>query len=150
MEEVGISLIVPEGALRPNEKPLKVVIRPAIGCPLQLPDGYKPASPVYLIEHMESVDFLKNVNVQIQHWVNLTNDGDCKDMGIFSSKLVPSSIKGRTVYNFSKVEGKTTFSPKNSVGSVELSHFCALTIGTASLEETGIIMSIKCFPVTLI
>ena len=133
LEEVGISLIFPEGALQPSEKPLEIVIRPAIGCPLELPDGYAPASPVYFIEHRGSVTFLKNIDVHIQHWVKLTSDSDCKDMAIFTSKSVPNFYEeGRPVYRFSKVQGKAVFSLHNSVGRIEVSRFCALTVGSAS------------------
>ena len=132
LEETGISLVFPEGALQPSEKPLEIVIRPAIGCPLQLPDGYAPASPVYFIEHRGSVTFLKNVDVHIQHWVKLTSDSDCKDMGIFMSKSAPFYDEGRPVYRFSKLQGRAVFSPHNSVGRIELSHFCALAVGSAS------------------
>ena len=81
--------------------------------------------------------FLKTVNVKIKHWVKLNNDSDCESMDIFSSKLVPSSVKGRSVYKFSKVKGSAAFSLNNSVGSVELSHFCALT--TAGPEGAGML-----------
>ena len=83
------------------------------------------------------MDFLKTVNVKIKHWVKLNNDSDCENMDIFSSKLVPSSVEGRSVYKFSKVKGRAVFSLKNSVGAVELSHFCALMDG--SPEGAGII-----------
>ena len=132
LEEIGISLVFPEGALQPSEKPLEIVIHPAIGCPLQLPEGYAPASPVYFIELMGSVTFLKNIDVHIQHWVKLTSDSDCKDMGIFTSKSAPFYDEGRPVYRFSKLQGRAVFSPHNSVGRIELSHFCALTVGSAS------------------
>ena len=139
LEEVGISLIFPEGALNPGEEALKIVIRPAIGCPLQLPDGYEPASPVYFIEHRGNVDFLKTVNVGIKHWVKLNNESDCENMDIFSSKLVPSSVEGRSVYKFSRVKGSASFSLNNSVyiDSVELSHICVLT--TAGPEGAGML-----------
>ena len=141
LEKVGISLIFPEGALKPGEEPLKIVIRPAIGCPHQLPNGYKPASPVYFIEHRGNVNFQKNIIVHIQHWAKLKGDCDCENMDIFSSELVPSSIKGRSVfrsvYKFVKVKGRAFFSPKNSVGTVELSNICAVMSG--SPEGIGIL-----------
>ena len=131
LEDMGISMLVPEGSISSVDKHIYLRIRPCFSGPFQLPPEYEPASPTYLITHSKKINFLKDVTVRIQHYVQLETKDDCEDMAFFSASSNPEYTEGnKPVYTFKKICGANTiFRKGEQVGEIALRHFCLMKKG---------------------
>ena len=136
LEDIGISISIPEKSMRPEEKPLELVIHPCFSGPFELPGDYISASPVFLIHLSRKVKFLKDVTVKIHHHANLQTEEDCEDMVFLSASSTPEYRGSHPVYTFKKIRGaKTVFKPGDQVGEISLRHFCMATVGKRKRGE---------------
>ena len=137
LENVGISIFIPENSLSIEEEFLDLSVHPCFSGPFELPDGYKSASPTYLITHSRRVIFLKDVTVKIHHYACLKREEDCEDMVFLSASSTPVyGESGPPVYVFRRIQGaKGIFKPGDQVGEISLRHFCLLKIGKRKREE---------------
>lgn len=133
-KDVGITVNVPRGAV-PKEKLLDLTMHPCLSGPFQMPEGYKPASPVYLIT--TTLEFSREVKIAIDHFARLQSQDDCDGMAILSASCTPDySSSGRPLYTFTEIKGvKGTFKLGEQVGVVTLQHFCGLTVGRKEVSS---------------
>ncbi len=124
--EIGISFDIPEGAVPPEES-LNLTVWPCIKGPFVLPPGYDLASPVFIVG--PEIKFHKEILLQMAHFVQLQSPDDCQRLTFLSAPPTPQSNKGEEPRYPFKVFKRAMFQVAQSVGSVELSHFCALAIG---------------------
>ena len=137
LEDVGISVFIPENSLSIEEEFLDLSIHPCFSGPFELPDGYKSASPTYLITHSRRVTFSKDATVRMHHYACLKSEEDCEDMVFLSASSTPVYREsGPPIYVFRMIQGaKGIFKPGNQVGKISLRHFCLLKIGKRKREE---------------
>ena len=137
LQDMGISISVPEGSLSPSEEPLDLHIHPCFRGPFRLPKEYKSASPAYLIRHSKKTNFHKDITVRIQHYACLGSEEDCEEMAFLSASSTPEYIESHQdegvvhpVYTFKKIRGANAkFRPGDQVGEISLRHFCVLKLG---------------------
>ena len=138
LQEVGISLSIPENALPPTDPPLQLEIQPCFNGSFDLPQDVKLASPAYIIKPSRKVAFQKEVSVKIWHHANLESEEDCKDMVFLSASTSPQYRGDTPVYVFKKIRGaKGSFRPgeEQPVGQIVLKHFCILALGKRKRED---------------
>ena len=137
LEDVGISVVIPENSLSIEEESLDLSIHPCFSGPFELPEGYESASPTYLITHSRRVTFSKDVTVRMHHSACLKIEEDCEDMVFLSASSTPVYRESDPpVYIFKKIQGvKGIFRPGDQVGEISLRHFCLLKIGKRKREE---------------
>ena len=127
LEDMGISVCVPEDALGSTKDKIDLHISPCFSGPFELPPGFDSASPTYLIRPSRRVEFKKDVMIKISHHINLQTEEDCKDMVFLSASSTPAYRGSRPVYIFKEIQGvKTVFRPGDQVGEIYLRHFCLL------------------------
>ena len=132
LEEVGISLSIPENSLSSTEPPVKLEVQPCFSGPFVLPEDVELVSPVYIVKPSRRVTFQKEVLVKIWHHANLETEGDCEDMVFLSADTSPEYRGDTPVYVFKKIRGaKGSFRPgeEQPVGHIALKHFCLTTVG---------------------
>ena len=138
LQEVGISLSIPENALPPTDPPLQLEIQSCFSGSFDLPQDVKLASPAYIIKPSRKVAFQKEVSVKIWHHANLESEEDCKDMVFLSASTSPQYRGDTPVYVFKKIRGaKGSFRPgeEQPVGHIALKHFCILALGKRKRED---------------
>ena len=118
----GISVFIPENSLNIEEE---VFIHPCFSGPFELPNGYKSASPTYLITHSRRMTFLKDVTVRMHHYACLKSEEDREDMVFLSASSTPVYRESDPpVYIFRTIQGaKGIFKPGDQVGEISLRHF---------------------------
>ncbi len=132
MEEMGISIHIPENSLCSSEDALDLVIRPCFSGPFLLPPNYESASPAYLIHPSRPVKFQKEVTLRMHHYADLQEE-DCEDMNfLFASPTLNEDC----VYTF-KAAGKGVFKPGDEVGEIALRHFCVVKVGKRRREDVA-------------
>ena len=124
-KEIGIKFYIPPGAV-PEGKQLNLSVWPCISGPFNLPDGYDPASPVYLIT--PSFKFSQEITVSMYHYSTVKTDDDCKNM-TFLSAPVTQLTKGQQPHYLFKVLKDGVFNAVQEYGCIFLKHFCLTTIG---------------------
>ena len=132
LEDMGISMLVPEGSISSIDEHIDLHIQPCFSGPFQLPPEYEPASPAYLIHPSRKTNFLKDVTVRIQHYVQLETEQDCEDMAFFSASYKPEyTEEKKPVYIFNKIlcGANTHFRKGEQVSEIALRHFCLLQNG---------------------
>ncbi len=134
LQDMGISLSVPENALSSAAEPLDLHVRPCFHGPFRLPKEYRSASPAYLISHNRRASFLKDVTIRIRHDASLGNEEDCEDMVFLSASSTPEYVESqrgaRPVYTFKEIQGaRAAFRQGDQVGEVALKHFCMIKAG---------------------
>ena len=132
LEDMGISMVVPEGSISSIDEHIDLHIQPCFSGPFQLPPEYEPASPTYLIHPSRKANFLKDVIVRIQHYVHLETEQDCADMAFFSASYKPEyTEENKPVYTFNKIlcGANTSFRKGEQVGEIALRHFCLFQNG---------------------
>ena len=131
LEDMGISLTVPQGSVSSSCKHVDLHIRPCFSGPFQLPPGYESASPVYLISPSRKIDFLKYITVRIHHNACLWSEEDCEDMAFFSASFEPQYTEDKQpAYTFKKMNGTNIrFKKGEQVGEISLRHFSGVKIG---------------------
>ena len=121
----GIHLTIPKNSLGPTEESVTLSVHPCIGGPFKLPDGYKSASPVYMIKYSRKVEFLNDVTVKIDHYARLESEEDCGDMVFLSASSTPALRESKSMHIFKEIKGpKGVFRPGCQVGEIALKHFC--------------------------
>ena len=136
----GISLSIPEQAI---EEDVELCIRPCFTGRFVLPDGYKAASPTYLIELSRNVKIQRDVTLYIHHYAKLDSEDDCKDMMFLSANPIPQD-KQKPVYVFKEMKHFKGFFKLNSqIGEISTRHFCFMCTGKRRNHE-GI--TITCYP----
>ena len=135
LQDMGISVSVPEGSLSPSEEPLDLNIHPCFCGPFRLPKKYKSESPAYLIRHSKKTNFHKDITVRIHHYACLGSEEGCEEMTFLSASSTPEYIESHQdgvvhpVYTFKKIRGANAkFRPGDQVGEISLRHFCILKI----------------------
>ena len=108
-EDVSVSVSIPEsnGSIHSSLCDwILVWRRSARGCAARLtgsfilPDGYKLASPTYLIQLITKGKLQNNVIVHIQHYVSLESKQDCEDMAFLVAGTTPKYRESNPVYAF--------------------------------------------------
>ncbi len=129
MEEMGISIHIPEDSLCSSEDALDLVIRPCFSGPFLLPPNYESASPAYLIHPSRAVKSQREVTLRMHHYADLQEEEDCKDMNfLFASPTLNEDC----VYIFKA--GRGVFKPGDQVGEIALQHFCFAKVGQRRRE----------------
>ena len=131
LENVGISLSIPEGALHSTDLPLEVQIQPCFSGSWEVPENLDLVSPAYIVKLSSLVTFKKDVLVKIWHHANLETEEDCEDMVFLSASTTPEYRDGRPVYVFQEITGvKGSFRPREEqpAGVIALKHFSLLGI----------------------
>ena len=138
LQDLGISISVPEGSLSPSEEPLDLHIHPCFCGPFRLPQEYESASPAYLIHHSKKTSFQKDITIRIHHHASIGSEEDCEEMAFLSASSTPEYIESHQdkgvvhpVYTFKKIHGgaNTKFRPGDQVGEISLRHFCIVKTG---------------------
>ena len=140
LQEVGISLSIPENALPPTDPPLQLEIQPCFSGSFYVPQDVELVSPAYTVKPSRKVAFQKEVLVKIWHHANLESEEDCKDMMFLSASTRPQYREDTPVYVFKKIRGaKGSFRPgeEQPVGQIALKHFCTLALGKRKQEEVS-------------
>ena len=127
LDDIGISVTVPEDSLPPDES-VDLVIQPCFSGPFEIPEDMEPASPAYLIETNKKVELKKSLSVRIQHYADLQTEEDCKDMVFLQANSDPDYSGSKPVYIFKEVEG-VEIKFRGQVGEIELTHFSWWRIG---------------------
>ena len=129
LQREGISLSIPPESLSND---VEIRIDRCLKCPLKLPDGYKPASPVYFIEVTDDVHFDKKIKVELLHYIDLDTPLSSERM-VFMTSAPQSTLN---VYHFTKVEqGEGSFQQGSQVGNILLDHFCGVLIAIKKDEQ---------------
>ena len=76
-----------------------VFIHPCVTGSFILPDGYKPASPAYLVQPITKGKLQNNVIVRIQE-----SKEDCENMAFLVAGTTPEYRESNPVYAFRKIE----------------------------------------------
>jgi hypothetical protein len=124
LEDIGVSVSVPENSLSSSKKALNFRIRPCFSGPFELPDEYESAGPAYLLRH-DKVDFQKDLTIRMHHYACVESEEDCEDMVFLSASSTPEYRESRPVYTFKEIHGsKGVFKAGDQVGEISLRHFC--------------------------
>ena len=143
---MGISISVPEGTLR-EEDSTDLLIHPCFSGPFELPAGYEPASPAYLVQPSRAATIHKDVTVRMHHYADLQTEEDCEEMVFVSASPTPLDTQSGPVYRFKEVTGaRCVFRPKDLVGEITLRHFCLLGIGRQSQGKVPLIIQLTLLP----
>lgn len=137
-DEAGISLSFPENSIA-KDKPVNVDIRISFCGPFKLPDDVESASPAYLIKFDDDVVFSKDVDVRIQHNVDLSTEDDCNDVVFLkasSTPTYPDPNNSEPVYEFREIEGGMV-ERKRNFGVLKLRSFSWLKIGRKKKKNNG-------------
>ena len=94
LEEVGISLSIPENSLSSTDPPPKLEVQPCFSGPFVVPEDVELVSPAYIVKPSRKVVFEKDVLVKIWHHANLETEEDCEDMVFLSASTSPH-VQGR-------------------------------------------------------
>ena len=145
LQDMGISISVPEGFLGPLEEPLDMHIHPCFCGPFVILDNYKSASPAYLISFSRKTNSQKDITVRIHHYACLGSEEDCEEMAFLSASSTPEYIESHQdegvvhpVYTFKKIRGANAkFRPGDQVGEISLRHFCVIKLGKQKRNEEG-------------
>ena len=134
LEKIGIALTIPEGALSSADEPWELRIKPCVNCPLKLPDGYVPASPVYFINYVEAVKFKKSCTLEMLHYMHVDKTS-CEDLAFMTS----TGYRGPgTTYDFTKAKGSSeVFQSGSNHGKIILDHFCSFLIAFFDRRPRG-------------
>ena len=137
LEEVGISLSIPENALPSTDPPLQLEVQPCFSGPFDVPQDVDLVSPAYVVSPSRKMAFQKEVLVKIWHHANLESEEDCEDMMFLSASTSPQYRGDTPVYIFKKMRVKGSFRPgeKQPVGQIALKHFCMLAVGKKCKHE---------------
>ena len=130
-KEIGIEFDIPPGAV-PIGRQVDLSVWPCSAGPFQLPEGYKLASPVFLILH--SFQFLYDITLTIYHYYDLKTEEDCDDMVFLSSPSTPSVIENQKPVYLFKVLSKGMFEPSKDYGQVSPKHFCLCAVGSKQMK----------------
>ncbi len=148
-DEIGVLFNIPEGAVPPGEV-LNLTVWPCINGPFVPPPGYHFASPVFIVG--PEFRFEKKILFQLSHFIQLQSSDDCEKMVFLSARSTSLSSKdGKMGYHFKVLEGGS-FEVHQPVGTISLSHFCAVAVGKeinagrcARTQKSGVTTNCKRF-----
>ena len=138
LDEVGISLLIPENALSSSEPSIQLEVQPCFSGPFDVPSDIELVSPAYIVKPSTEVLFKKEVQVNIRHHANLESEEDCEGMVFLSASTTPTYRGDSPVYKFREIkEEKGLFRPREEqpVGQIALKHFCILALGKRMCED---------------
>ena len=119
------TLTIPEGAV-PQDKVITVRIGVSISTPLTslLPLGLRPVSPIVQLCTLfePKFKFLKPVTIEIQHFLEITQEEDITAMNLHFLK----SDHGLPCFH--KTDGQEAFMPHTHHGTLKIDHFCSFCI----------------------
>ena len=125
-EDLGVTINVPSGAVAAGEE-VDLTVRPCLNGQFILPEGYKPASPVYLIRG--STNFLEDVQVSIEHYAVLESERDCNNMAFLFASTTPVNGSNGPEYRFEEIPAeKFVFKKGQTVGTVAQRHFAFIMV----------------------
>ena len=130
-DDIGITLDIPPGAV-PKDKQLNLTVRPCLSGPFILPEGYKLASPVYLIT--PAFNFSRDGKLTITHFANVKSETDCKNMTFVSAHCTPHYTASGPQYKFKALPGGVFLTEKREA-SLSLKHFCVIGMANLSSEQ---------------
>ena len=123
MNFVGVSVSIPKQELDQGSQ-MEVFVHPCVTGSFILPDGYKPASPAYLIRPITKGKLQNHVIVHIEHYVSLESKEDCEDMAFLVAGTTPKYRESNPVYAFRKIEGEDgAFNVGDRFGTFALKSF---------------------------
>ena len=118
--DIGIAFSIPPGAV-PEDKEMKLVVRPCLRGPFVPPEGYDLSSPVHIIS--PSYNFLKDVQLVLYHFADLQSNEDCEQMSFISTSSSPQLTGSHPLYMFKQLKGGV-FPAGQQFGTISLRHFC--------------------------
>ena len=124
INDMGLSIIIPEDSV-PLDESVDLIFQPIFSGSFEIPEGWEPASPLYLIETSKEIALRKNITVKMQHYANLQAENDCRDMTFLRACSKPVYRGSDPVYVFDDVEESIgEFSPDGShTGEIAISEF---------------------------
>ena len=106
-------------------------VRVSLSGPFQIPFSSELLSAIHWISSPHK--FEKPITVKIQHCAVLSSDKQCSKLTFVCTKCTQKELP----YTFKELPGGV-FEPKNSYGSLSLSHFSGLAIGVKEAAcQTG-------------
>ena len=124
-------LIIPEGAIpESTHVTIEFGVSPygPFG-PFEYPDDYRPVSANVWFCATPPITFLKPVEIKMPHFAR--DENDCKALTFLKAQHIQKAEK---VFQFNKTDGKTSFTPQTSSGSLHTNHFCVYC--TAELQRS--------------
>ena len=124
----GIKVTVPKRAVA-NDEQLDLTVKPCFNVKYELPEGYEPASPVYMIRTNE-VNLKMEVQLEIQHFCSVMTEEDKQSMAFFKSPSEPQFRGSQPTYVFHKTPpSQTSFTVGKNSGVISLRTFSNVVIG---------------------
>ena len=126
-------LIIPEGAI---PKSTHITIQFGVSPygpfgPFEYPNDCRPVSANVWFCATPPITFLKPVEIKLPHFADCRDENDCKTLTFLKAQHIQKAEK---VFQFSKTDGKTSFTPQTSSGSLYTNHFCVYC--TAELQRS--------------
>lgn len=131
-KDAGITISIPEGALRHEDGIVKLLVQKKTDGEFEFPPGYEAASPAYLVEPNRRVQLQKGVTICIQHYAKLNNARDCENLAFMSAPSTPQYRSSGPVYRFKRIEATAKFQPGSPFGEITLSHCCIINISVTT------------------
>ena len=138
LDEVGISLSIPENAVSTSESSIQLEVQPCFSGPFDVPPDIELVSPAYIVKPSTEVPFKKEVQMNIRHHANLESEEDCEDMVFLSASTTPTYRGDSLVYKFREIKEEKGFfqsREEQPVGQIALKHFCILALGKRKRED---------------
>ena len=128
-------LIVPEGAI-PKSTPVTIEFGVSpygpFG-PFKYPDDCRPISANVWFCATPQITFLKPVEIKLPHFADCKDETDCKVLTFLKADHIQKNEK---VFQFSKTDGKTSFTPRTFNGSLYTDHFCVYCTAELNRYDT--------------
>ena len=127
--ELGVSLKIPPGAVRPDAgKPVNVTFQACLsGSNFKYPEGCTPLSAVYHIS--ANTSFKKNVEMTLEHFAELETEKEASEMTFFRAESVPTVTDGREEFIFTQLKGGK-FAVGGNHCTLSTQTFCLISAGT--------------------
>ena len=135
-EDDDFTLTVPEGAVPTGDSiSIQVGVVPygPVG-PFSYPDGVRPVSPIVWLCSTPKMEFQKPLELSLPHCIDCNNDEDCRSLTFL--KADHTANQSSKVFHFEKTDGKASFAPNTSYGTLSTTHFCLYCVGEVNREDT--------------
>lgn len=135
-EDGGITLIVPEGALKPEDGEVGTFIHKFVTQLFYYPKGRQAASPAFNMWPSKTLSLQKGATVRIKHMALLRNEEDCQKLEF----MIAFSGPLKTFQNIITVKG--TFKPGSPFGETTLDSlpcFVVITVPSDSAHDLGVL-----------
>ena len=130
------TLTVPDGAVPTgNSISIQVGVVPygPVG-PFKYPDGIRPVSPIVWLCSIPKFEFQKPLELSLPHCIDCSNEDDCRSLTFLKADHTANQIS--KVFHFEKTDGKASFAPNTSHGTLSTTHFCLYCVGEVNREDT--------------